>query len=91
MALYMPADKGTKKNEKNDYMAVNTEDGEELDLDVNVKKDGNSLVSMYRIISVVWLLLSTKIITSVANAMSAAAFPIILKDIYKLNEQSLGL
>eukprot|EP00596_Hydrurales_sp_CCMP1899_P005376 CAMPEP_0119042328 /NCGR_PEP_ID=MMETSP1177-20130426/14548_1 /TAXON_ID=2985 /ORGANISM="Ochromonas sp, Strain CCMP1899" /LENGTH=421 /DNA_ID=CAMNT_0007009025 /DNA_START=66 /DNA_END=1328 /DNA_ORIENTATION=- len=88
MALYMPANKSTKKK---DYIEVNLEDdGKEIDLD-NIKKDNFSYISIYNIISLVWLLLSTKIITSVANAMSAAAFPIILKDIYKLNETGLGI
>jgi hypothetical protein len=66
------------------------------DIDDKMKKEKSSVVkemiaSVFSILSVVWLLLSTKIVTSVANAMSAAAFPLILKDIYGLNEQSLGL
>lgn len=51
----------------------------------------DTLSSVVSIFQVVWLLLGTKIITSVANAMSAACFPLILKNIYGLNEQSLGL
>ena len=49
------------------------------------------LLSTISVIQVVWLLMSTKVITSVANAMSQAAFPLILKDIYGLNEQAMGL
>jgi len=39
----------------------------------------------------VWLLLFSKVITSVANAMGQAAFPLILKNTYQLNEKSVGL
>lgn len=49
------------------------------------------LISTIGVVQVVWLLLSTKVITSVSNAMYQAAFPLILKDIYGLNEQSMGL
>ena len=49
------------------------------------------LASTMGVIQVVWLLLSTKVITSVANAMSQAAFPLILKDTYRLNEQQMGM
>jgi MFS family permease len=50
-----------------------------------------SMLSAVAVLRVVWLLLSTKVITSVANSMSQSAFPLILKDIYHLDEQSLGL
>ena len=39
----------------------------------------------------VWLLLFSKVITSVANAMGQAAFPLILKNTYALNEKNVGL
>lgn len=43
------------------------------------------------VFSSVWLFLCSKVITSVANATSASAMPLILKNIYHLNEQNLGL
>ena len=46
--------------------------------------------STLSVIQIVWVFLLTKVVTGVANAMSSAAMPLILKNIYKLNEQSLG-
>lgn len=43
------------------------------------------------VVKIVWLLLSLKIISSVANSMMSETFPLILKNIFQLNEQSLGL
>jgi MFS family permease len=51
------------------------------------KSESPSVIAVLRL---AWLFLLTKTITSVANAMNAATFPLILKDIYALNEQSLG-
>lgn len=50
-----------------------------------------ALPSYYSVIRVVWLLLTTKVVTSVANAMVITAFPIVLKNQYGQNEQGLGL
>jgi MFS transporter, OCT family, solute carrier family 22 (organic cation transporter), member 18 len=47
--------------------------------------------SISNIMKLVWLLISVKLISSIANSIAASAFPIILKDIYALNEKSLGL
>jgi len=44
----------------------------------------------YEVVSVVWLFLLTKVVTSVANAMAAAALPLILKNTYGLDEKGLG-
>lgn len=46
--------------------------------------------SVFQVINVVWLFLATKVITSVANAMAAAALPLIMKNIYGMNESGLG-
>lgn len=43
------------------------------------------------VISVTWILLTTKIISGFANSMSSSAFPLILKNNYNLNEKYLGL
>lgn len=42
------------------------------------------------VIKVVWLFLFTKVVTSVANAMAAAALPLILKNTYGIDEKGLG-
>ena len=47
--------------------------------------------TLVKIISAVGLLLSTKILTGVANAMNGSTQPLILKDIYKFRETDLGL
>ena len=39
----------------------------------------------------VWLLLTTKVVTSVANSMAGNALPLILKNNYKLKEFEIGL
>ena len=42
------------------------------------------------VVRLVWLLLFTKVVTSVANSMQSAALPLIIKNVYKLNEVYLG-
>ena len=58
---------------------------------VDVKNDGDKVPSILEVASLVWLFLATKTITSVANAMAQAAFPLILKDIYHMKEAALGI
>lgn len=48
-------------------------------------------VTVWSVVSAVWVLLSTKVITSVANSMAAATMPLILKNVYGLHEASMGL
>ena len=81
------------------YTTITTTDDDTAKVDSTITKSTSNipsavqqvLLSTISVIQVVWLLLSTKVITSVANAMSQAAFPLILKDIYGLNEQAMGL
>lgn len=49
-----------------------------------------AIPSTMQVVSVVWLFLTTKVVTSVANAMAAAALPLILKNNYGLDEKALG-
>ena len=49
------------------------------------------LSSITNVINIVWILLCTKVITSVGNSMRDITLPIILKDYYGFNEQSIGL
>lgn len=46
---------------------------------------------IWDVVKVVWLFLATKVITSVGNAMSQAAFPLVIKNEFKLGEKGLGL
>lgn len=43
------------------------------------------------VVRIVWLLLSVKIISSVANSMMSETFPLVLKNTFMLREQSVGL
>jgi MFS family permease len=55
-----------------------------------INNTSNTILTTTFVIQTVWLFLLTKVITSVANAMAASAFPLVLKDIYHLKEKSLG-
>ena len=47
--------------------------------------------SIMGVVAIAWLLLTVKIISSVANAIMSETFPLVLKNTFKLNEQNLGL
>eukprot|EP01034_Spumella_vulgaris_P035331 gene35331-43564_t len=76
-----------------DHVAEKVKTEEDIVKESNESKIASTtaIPTIMTVVSIVWLFLSTKIITSVANAMGAAAFPLILKNIYSLNESSLGL
>jgi MFS family permease len=63
---------------------------EEVSNKPSQRKPANMIAAFFDVIRVAWLLLGTKVITSVANAMSATVFPLVLKDIYQQDEKSLG-
>lgn len=50
----------------------------------------NAIARILRVLSLVWLLLSTKVVSGVANAMAQSALPLILKDEYKFRESEMG-
>lgn len=80
LTMFLPSDLVERKNpEKAEN--ENTSDSTKISV----------VPSFWSVISVVWLLLSTKVITSVANAMATSAFPLVLKDKYDINEKGLGL
>ena len=60
------------------------------DVDVVLIKTTKQQHGVYSIIQAVWLLLGTKLITSVANSMGQNAYPIILKNGFNFNEKTLG-
>jgi hypothetical protein len=59
-------------------------------LDSKHGKQTDLLTKLSRIWSAVGVLLSAKVITSIANSMNATVFPLILKDTYSFDEQQLG-
>lgn len=59
--------------------------------DTNSTSNPKIIPTTFEVISVVWLFLTTKVVTSVANAMAAAALPLILKNTYGLDEKGLGI
>jgi hypothetical protein len=56
----------------------------------NASQSNSAFSKLSRIIQIVWLILGTKVITGVANAMAASAFPLILKDNYAFDEAEMG-
>lgn len=54
-------------------------------------KSGDVVSTIVRILSVVWLLLATKILTGIANSMGSTAMPLILKDTYSFKENDMGM
>jgi OCT family organic cation transporter-like MFS transporter 18 len=54
-------------------------------------KTKKTFPSIWNVISLVWVLLSAKVITSVANAMATTVFPIVLKNNYQVDEKGLGM
>lgn len=56
------------------------------------KSSGDFEIPSYMtVIKLVWLFLSTKVITSVANAMATTVFPLVLKNNFDMNEKGLGV
>lgn len=53
-------------------------------------KPSNAWTTVIGVVGKVWLLLGTKVVTSVANSMNASAFPLILKNTYGYKEAALG-
>jgi predicted MFS family arabinose efflux permease len=49
-----------------------------------------NMQSVWDVLSVVWLFLAAKVISSTANAMSFTAFPLILKNTFQVDEKGLG-
>ena len=55
--------------------------------DVEYKlQNTDAILSLSKLFGMVWLLLTTKVMTSLANAINASAMPLILKDTYHMNE-----
>lgn len=103
LTLFMPI--GDSQSGNSDQLLDSNEDHDLLDdndgkgdnsssikdsSDQDKKSSRDSIPSTLSVIQIVWVFLLTKVVTGVANAMSSTVMPLILKNIYKLNEQSLG-
>ena len=53
-------------------------------------KNKSVYTAIYKILNTVWLLLSIKILSGIATAMSTTVLPILLKSTYHFKEQHLG-
>mmetsp|Transcript_11695 Transcript_11695/g.16072 ORF Transcript_11695/g.16072 Transcript_11695/m.16072 type:complete len:409 (+) Transcript_11695:18-1244(+) len=81
----------SKHDEKN---LKSNENNKELDDDstsiVSVSSNETKDPTLWDIIAVAWLFLLTKVVTNIANAILAAALPLVLKNTYGLNETAMG-
>eukprot|EP01041_Mallomonas_annulata_P004952 gene4952-9900_t len=71
---------------KADSPFESTKASKDIDSPIEIKKE-----SVYEVIRSVWLILFTKLVTGIASSMSTTTFPLILKNIYNLNESSSGM
>lgn len=83
LTLFLPNNNNIKIN------TTNLDEKNSIENDISKEKI-DVVPSTLFVIQTVWLFLSIKVISSVANAMSGATMPLILKNTYGLNEQSLG-
>lgn len=90
LTLFMPSITTTNVEIVDDEVLHTAEPNEKIKGSDKKVSSGTSNVPVLTVISLVWLFLGTKVITSVANSMGAAALPLILKNIYGLNEQNMG-
>jgi hypothetical protein len=63
---------------------------EKSNTEVHMAPEG-FVAKVIAVIRLVWLILFTKVVTSVANSISATVFPLILKNVFSIGEQKLGL
>jgi MFS family permease len=60
--------------------------------DAEVIKKSSSFISTYCLLfGSVWMLLTTRVISSTANSMALSVFPVVLKDNFGLHERGVGL
>lgn len=85
----------TSRDESDDSDPMLTKDNNLSSSSLSQEKDKEegftkSEATVVSVVHTVWLFLTTKVTTSVANAMAQAAFPLIMKNTYGLQEQSMG-
>mmetsp|Transcript_6468 Transcript_6468/g.10886 ORF Transcript_6468/g.10886 Transcript_6468/m.10886 type:complete len:448 (+) Transcript_6468:95-1438(+) len=92
LSCFMPNEKQSEGQDAidEDIKVAGDNTGNETTGDSTKVSQKNQIPSTYAVVSVVWLFLATKVITSVANAMAAAAMPLILKNTYGMGEKELG-
>ena len=54
------------------------------------EKDDTFYTKLVRVIKLVWLILFSKVVSSVGNSIASTVFPLILKDTFHMSEQNLG-
>lgn len=53
-------------------------------------KDASFITKLIDVIKLVWVILFSKVVSSVGNAIASTVFPLILKDTFHMSEQNLG-
>lgn len=88
---------GNKNEKNNDYNSnqgfenLQVKSKKTFTLNNILKSMRNQATAIMGVVNIVWLLLSVKIISSVGNSMLSETFPLVLKNVFHLSEQSLGL
>jgi len=90
LTLFLPAAAPTAGHVCANKADSKTGSDTDSDVDGKVGKESSLVAKLSRIWTSVGVLLSAKVITSVANSMNATVFPLILKDVYAFDEQHLG-
>lgn len=72
-------------------VSINSRENPKANSSERASSDINNDSSISHVFKLVWIFLVAKVVTSLANSTSATAMPLILKNIYGLNEQSLGM
>ena len=75
-----PEESATSSDMKNDEKTTNT----------NTVVTGSFFIKVVDVIKLVWLILFSKVVSSVANSIASTVFPLILKDNFHMSEQNLG-
>lgn len=88
-ALPIVIDGSTSKQDEKQSKS-NEESDNDSTSNVSVTSNEPKDPSLLDIIEVAWLFLLTKVVTNIANAILAAALPIVLKNTYGLNEKAMG-
>jgi len=96
IVLFMPLTEATSDFRKlhssdGDGRGEGNGGGDGQELDKSKPKTANSVSGGYQLVlQSVWLLLSCKLISGVANALTGAVLPLVLKNVYLLDEKQMG-
>ena len=79
----------SKQKSTQDESNYGEKESSETESNVATAKNDDSSVTY--VIYIVWLYLTTKVVTNIANSMLGSVLPLVLKNTYGLNEKYLGL